>query len=121
MDEEVTRLALRSQEPKIILHGSDEGGAGEEEEYVVELQETVLVSEVEGEAASILDEKKHVNTHDMKKQNETTEKLDIKIVLPSVETEVYNSSESEWEEEAEKLCNWSKQLDIDALETPAFI
>uniref|UniRef100_A0A8C1BWF9 C2H2-type domain-containing protein n=1 Tax=Cyprinus carpio carpio TaxID=630221 RepID=A0A8C1BWF9_CYPCA len=59
MNEEVTRLALRSQEPKIILHGSvwgavaDEGGAGEEEEYVVELQETVLVSEVEGEAASV--------------------------------------------------------------------
>lgn len=55
MDEEVTRLALRSQEPKIILHGSDEGGAGdeEEEEYVVELQETVLVSEVEGEGASV--------------------------------------------------------------------
>ncbi|XP_056313230.1 zinc finger Y-chromosomal protein 1 isoform X1 [Danio aesculapii] len=55
MDEEVTRLALRSQEPKIILHGSD-GGAGdeeEEEEYVVELQETVLVSEVEGEGASV--------------------------------------------------------------------
>ncbi|XP_042579178.1 putative uncharacterized protein CXorf58 homolog [Cyprinus carpio] len=73
------------------------------------------------EAQRILDEQKHVNTHDMKKQNETTEKLDIKIVLPSVETEVYNSSESEWEEEAEKLCNWSKQLDIDALETPAFI
>ncbi|XP_016136118.1 uncharacterized protein [Sinocyclocheilus grahami] len=49
------------------------------------------------------------------------EKVDIKIVLPSVETEDYNSSESEWEEEAEKLCNWSKQLNIDALETPAFI
>lgn len=51
----MTRLALRSQEPKIILHGSDEGGAGddEEEEYVVELQETVLVSEVEGEGASV--------------------------------------------------------------------
>lgn len=32
---------------------TDEGGAGEEEEYVVELQETVLVSEVEGEAASV--------------------------------------------------------------------
>ncbi|XP_059404829.1 zinc finger Y-chromosomal protein 1-like isoform X2 [Carassius carassius] len=53
MNEEVTRLALRSQEPKIILHGSDEGGAGGEEEYVVELQETVLVSEVEGQAASV--------------------------------------------------------------------
>lgn len=33
---------------------ADEGGAGEEEEeYVVELQETVLVSEVEGEAVSV--------------------------------------------------------------------
>lgn len=52
MTEEVTRLALRSQEPKIILHGSDEGGAGEEE-YVVELQETVLVSEVDGEGVSV--------------------------------------------------------------------
>ncbi|XP_051981820.1 zinc finger Y-chromosomal protein 1 [Xyrauchen texanus] len=52
MDEEVTRLALRSQEPKIILHGSDEGGVGEEE-YVVELQETVLVSEVDGEGISV--------------------------------------------------------------------
>ncbi|XP_056602359.1 zinc finger Y-chromosomal protein 1 [Triplophysa dalaica] len=52
MAEEVTRLALRSQEPKIILHGSDDGGAGEEE-YVVELQETVLVSEVEGEGVSV--------------------------------------------------------------------
>ncbi|XP_051552327.1 zinc finger Y-chromosomal protein 1 isoform X2 [Myxocyprinus asiaticus] len=53
MDEEVTRLALRSQEPKIILHSSDEGGVGEEEEYVVELQETVLVSEVDGEGVSV--------------------------------------------------------------------
>ncbi len=69
----------------------------------------------------ILDEQKHVNTRDMNKQNETPEKLDITIVLPSVETDDYNSSESEWEEEAEKLCSWSKQLHIDALETPAFI
>ncbi len=69
----------------------------------------------------ILDEQKHVNTRDMKKPNETPEKLDITIVLPSVETDDYNSSESEWEEEAEKLCSWSKQLHIDALETPAFI
>ncbi|XP_073689176.1 uncharacterized protein CXorf58 homolog [Garra rufa] len=64
-----------------------------------------------------------INTHDMKQVNGTTEKQDIKIVLPSVETEEYddNSSQSEWEEEAEKLCNWSKQLNIDAVETPAFI
>ncbi|XP_076867690.1 zinc finger Y-chromosomal protein 1 [Brachyhypopomus gauderio] len=48
MDEDVTRLALRSQEPKIILHGSDDGGMCGEE-YVVELQETVLVSEGEGD------------------------------------------------------------------------
>ncbi|XP_030648280.1 zinc finger Y-chromosomal protein 1 [Chanos chanos] len=40
MDEDVKRLAL--QEPKIILHGSDE--------FVVELQETVLVSEGEMES-----------------------------------------------------------------------
>ncbi|XP_045064124.1 zinc finger Y-chromosomal protein 1-like [Coregonus clupeaformis] len=48
MDEDETRLALHSQEPKIILHGSDEGGAAGEE-FVVELQETMLVSEGEGE------------------------------------------------------------------------
>ncbi|XP_010898165.2 LOW QUALITY PROTEIN: zinc finger Y-chromosomal protein 1 [Esox lucius] len=52
MDEDETRLALHSQEPKIILHGSDEGGAGGEE-FVVELQETVLVSEVEGEGMAV--------------------------------------------------------------------
>ncbi|XP_016401761.1 uncharacterized protein LOC107734339 [Sinocyclocheilus rhinocerous] len=60
------------------------------------------------EAERILDEQKHmdsINTHDMKKLNVTTEKRDIKIVLPSVETE-----ESEWEEEAEKLCNCSSLL-----------
>ncbi|RXN03311.1 zinc finger Y-chromosomal 1-like protein [Labeo rohita] len=62
------------------------------------------------EAERILDEQKHmdgINSHDMKKQNGTTEKRDIKIVLPSVETEDYDdsSSQSEWEEEAEKLCN----------------
>ncbi|XP_050966541.1 uncharacterized protein CXorf58 homolog [Labeo rohita] len=76
------------------------------------------------EAERILDEQKHmdgINSHDMKKQNGTTEKRDIKIVLPSVETEDYDdsSSQSEWEEEAEKLCNWSEQLNIDAVETPA--
>lgn len=62
-----------------------------------------------------------INSHDMKKQNGMTEKRDIKIVLPSIETEDYddNSSQSEWEEEAEELCNWSKQLNIDAVETPA--
>ncbi|XP_034057743.1 zinc finger X-chromosomal protein isoform X1 [Gymnodraco acuticeps] len=48
MDEHVTRLSIHSEEPKIILHGSDEGGAGGQE-FVVELQETVLVSEGEGE------------------------------------------------------------------------
>ncbi|KAL7835189.1 hypothetical protein SRHO_G00294360 [Serrasalmus rhombeus] len=48
MDEDVARLALRSQEPKIILHGSDDGGLCGEE-YVVELQETVLVSEGDGD------------------------------------------------------------------------
>lgn len=60
-----------------------------------------------------------IDNHDMKKQNGTTKKWGIKIVLPLVETE--DSSESEWEEEAEKLCNWSKQLDIDAVETPELI
>ncbi|XP_030601890.1 zinc finger Y-chromosomal protein 1 isoform X3 [Archocentrus centrarchus] len=52
MDEDVTRLAIRSEEPKIILHGSDEGGAGGQE-FVVELQETVLVSEGEGEGMAV--------------------------------------------------------------------
>ncbi|TRY57194.1 hypothetical protein DNTS_003277 [Danionella cerebrum] len=63
MDKEVKRLALRSQEPKIILHGSDEGGAAdddndddeeeeEEEQFVVELQETVLVSELESDGVA---------------------------------------------------------------------
>ncbi len=37
----------------VVCVVADEGGAGEEEEYVVELQETVLVSEVEGEAVSV--------------------------------------------------------------------
>ncbi|KAM6907690.1 zinc finger Y-chromosomal protein isoform 2-T2 [Xenentodon cancila] len=46
MDEDVTRLTIHSEEPKIIIHGSDEGGAGGQE-FVVELQETVLVSEGE--------------------------------------------------------------------------
>ncbi|XP_077078039.1 uncharacterized protein CXorf58 homolog [Siphateles boraxobius] len=64
-----------------------------------------------------------INNHDMKKQNGKTEKWGIKVVLPLVETEDYevNSSESEWEEEAEKLCNWSKQLDIEAVQTPELI
>ncbi|KAE8288198.1 Zinc finger Y-chromosomal protein [Larimichthys crocea] len=52
MDEEVTRLSIRAEEPKIILHGSDEGGAGGQE-FVVELQETVLVSEGEGEGMAV--------------------------------------------------------------------
>ncbi|XP_071384945.1 zinc finger Y-chromosomal protein 1 isoform X3 [Centroberyx affinis] len=57
MDEDDTRLAIHSQEPKIILHGSGnwsyyEGGAGGQE-FVVELQETVLVSEGEGEGMAV--------------------------------------------------------------------
>ncbi|KAM4544500.1 zinc finger Y-chromosomal protein 1 isoform 2-T2 [Odontesthes bonariensis] len=52
MDEDVTRLAIHSEEPKIILHGSDDGGAGGQE-FVVELQETVLVSEGEGESMAV--------------------------------------------------------------------
>ncbi|XP_038133402.1 zinc finger X-chromosomal protein isoform X2 [Cyprinodon tularosa] len=44
MDEDVTGLAIHAEEPKIIIHGSDDGGAGGQE-FVVELQETVLVSE----------------------------------------------------------------------------
>ncbi|KAM8899540.1 zinc finger Y-chromosomal protein 1 isoform 3-T3 [Spinachia spinachia] len=52
MDEDVTRLTIHSEEPKIILHGLDEGGAGGQE-FVVELQETVLVSEGEGEGMAV--------------------------------------------------------------------
>ncbi|XP_028323185.1 zinc finger X-chromosomal protein [Gouania willdenowi] len=52
MDEDVSRLSIHSGEPKIILHGSDEGGAGGQE-FVVELQETVLVSEGEGEGMAV--------------------------------------------------------------------
>ncbi|KAF7205766.1 zinc finger Y-chromosomal protein 1 isoform X2 [Nothobranchius furzeri] len=52
MDEDVTRLAIHSEEPKIIIHGSDDGGAGGQE-FVVELQETVLVSEGEGEGMAV--------------------------------------------------------------------
>nr|XP_046266785.1 zinc finger X-chromosomal protein isoform X2 [Scatophagus argus] len=52
MDEDVTRLSIHSEEPKIILHGSDEGGASGQE-FVVELQETVLVSEGEGEGMAV--------------------------------------------------------------------
>lgn len=52
MDEDDTRLSIHSGEPRIILHGSDEGGAGGQE-FVVELQETVLVSEGEGEGMAV--------------------------------------------------------------------
>ncbi|XP_057218506.1 uncharacterized protein CXorf58 homolog [Triplophysa rosa] len=76
------------------------------------------------ERNQVLEEERHLdnmNNNNTDKQKSTAEKYDIKIVLPSAETEDYDdgSSESEWEEEAEKLCNWSKQLnldDIDALE-----
>ncbi|XP_038133394.1 zinc finger X-chromosomal protein isoform X1 [Cyprinodon tularosa] len=52
MDEDVTGLAIHAEEPKIIIHGSDDGGAGGQE-FVVELQETVLVSEGEGEGMAV--------------------------------------------------------------------
>uniref|UniRef100_A0A3B5LFW8 C2H2-type domain-containing protein n=1 Tax=Xiphophorus couchianus TaxID=32473 RepID=A0A3B5LFW8_9TELE len=52
MDEDVTRLAIHAEEPKIIIHGSDDGCAGGQE-FVVELQETVLVSEGEGEGMAV--------------------------------------------------------------------
>ncbi|KAK7926085.1 hypothetical protein WMY93_008395 [Mugilogobius chulae] len=51
MDDDDTRLSMQSREPKLILHGSDEGGAGGQ--FVVELQETVLVSEGEGEGMAV--------------------------------------------------------------------
>ncbi|KAK7172527.1 hypothetical protein R3I93_002593 [Phoxinus phoxinus] len=76
------------------------------------------------ETQTVLDEHTDsINNHDMKTQNGKTEKWGIKIVLPLVEPEDcdVNSSESEWEEEAEKLCNWSKQLDIETVRTPQLI
>ncbi|XP_051551962.1 uncharacterized protein CXorf58 homolog [Myxocyprinus asiaticus] len=62
----------------------------------------------------------NINNSNTNKQNRIAEKWDIQIVVPSVETEDCgdSSSDSEWEEEAEKLCNWSKQLDIDAVDAP---
>ncbi|XP_048122550.1 zinc finger X-chromosomal protein isoform X2 [Alosa alosa] len=50
--DEVTALSIHSQEPKIIFHGS--GGDGEDDDgVVVELQETVLVSDIEGEGMTV--------------------------------------------------------------------
>ncbi|XP_048868068.1 zinc finger X-chromosomal protein [Brienomyrus brachyistius] len=46
--DEVGGLSLHSQEPKIIFHGSGNGGP-DGEEIVVELQEAVFVSELHGE------------------------------------------------------------------------
>ncbi|KAL1248744.1 hypothetical protein QQF64_022062 [Cirrhinus molitorella] len=51
MDEDVTALSLHSHEPKIIFHGTE--GDGEDDEVVVELQESVLVSDVEGEKIAV--------------------------------------------------------------------
>uniref|UniRef100_A0A8C1ZK41 Zinc finger protein X-linked n=1 Tax=Cyprinus carpio TaxID=7962 RepID=A0A8C1ZK41_CYPCA len=50
MDEDVTALSLHSHEPKIIFHGTEVDG---EDEVVVELQESVLVSDVEGEKIAV--------------------------------------------------------------------
>ncbi|XP_052398435.1 zinc finger X-chromosomal protein-like isoform X3 [Carassius gibelio] len=50
MDEDVTALSLHSHEPKIIFHGTELDG---EDEVVVELQESVLVSDVEGEKIAV--------------------------------------------------------------------
>ncbi|XP_012688701.1 zinc finger X-chromosomal protein isoform X2 [Clupea harengus] len=50
--DEVTALSIHSQEPKIIFHES--GGDGEEDDgVVVELQETVLVSDIDGEGMTV--------------------------------------------------------------------
>ncbi|KAA0716902.1 hypothetical protein E1301_Tti016210 [Triplophysa tibetana] len=75
----------------------------------------------EAERNQVLEEESHldnINNNNTDKQKSTAAKYDIKIVLPSVETEDYDdsSSESEWEEEAEKLCNWSKQLNLDDID-----
>lgn len=81
MDEDVTALSLHSHEPKIIFHGTGKQtmpmvkpvklvlmimlrhlcasfcicvkGDGEEDEVVVELQESVIVSDVEGEKITV--------------------------------------------------------------------
>uniref|UniRef100_A0A087YN20 C2H2-type domain-containing protein n=1 Tax=Poecilia formosa TaxID=48698 RepID=A0A087YN20_POEFO len=53
MDEDVTRLAIHAEEPKIIIHGSADDGSAGGQEFVVELQETVLVSEGEGEGMAV--------------------------------------------------------------------
>uniref|UniRef100_A0A8C1H736 Zinc finger protein X-linked n=1 Tax=Cyprinus carpio carpio TaxID=630221 RepID=A0A8C1H736_CYPCA len=50
MDEDVTPISLHSHEPKIIFHGTEVDG---EDEVVVELQESVLVSDVEGEKIAV--------------------------------------------------------------------
>ncbi|KAL4624713.1 zinc finger X-chromosomal protein-like isoform X1 [Arapaima gigas] len=52
MDEDMTGLTLHSEEPKIIFHGSGEGSA-EGEEIVVELQETVFVSDGDGQEEAL--------------------------------------------------------------------
>ncbi|XP_026093351.1 zinc finger Y-chromosomal protein-like isoform X3 [Carassius auratus] len=50
MDEDETALSLHPHEPKIIFHGTELDG---EDEVVVELQESVLVSDVEGEKITV--------------------------------------------------------------------
>ncbi|KAL0993995.1 hypothetical protein UPYG_G00116530 [Umbra pygmaea] len=89
MDEDETRLALHSQEPKIILHGSDEGGAGGGE-FVVELQETVLVSEVEGEGIAV--------------HGFAPEEMVIQDAVEDVVSEYVHCDEDEEEEVAVETC-----------------
>ncbi|XP_076868929.1 zinc finger X-chromosomal protein isoform X2 [Brachyhypopomus gauderio] len=48
MDEDVQRLSLHSHQPRIIFNGSGGGGETEDEDVTVALQETVLVSGVDG-------------------------------------------------------------------------
>ncbi|TRZ03827.1 hypothetical protein DNTS_014945 [Danionella cerebrum] len=83
MDEGVTGLSLHSHEPKIIFHGA--GTDGEDEEVVVELQESVLVSDVEGEKIAL-----HSLAH---------EELVIQEAIEDVVAEYVACAEDEEEEE----------------------
>ncbi|XP_073670841.1 uncharacterized protein CXorf58 homolog [Paramisgurnus dabryanus] len=79
-----------------------------------------------GDAERVSEEERNmdnINSYKTDNQKSTAEKYEIRIILPSVQTEDYgdSSSDSEWEEEAEELCNWSKQLNTDDVDAPEFV
>nr|XP_055054114.1 uncharacterized protein CXorf58 homolog isoform X2 [Misgurnus anguillicaudatus] len=78
---------------------------------------------VMGDAERVSEEESNMDNIKTDNQKSTAEKYEIRIILPSVQTEDYgdSSSESEWEEEAEELCNWSKQLNTDDVDAPEFV